>query len=90
MVVIIIYLFVLDDSLTIKRVTKRTEQITKCRELLQKMRVRLGTCESGLSPPVIKYYRSFHGDASFVVLIVLCFGVELLCCLHLTCMYIFI
>ena len=32
--------------------------------------------------------RSFQGDTSVVVLIVLCFGVEFLCCLSL--MYVFI
>ena len=38
-----IYLFVLqvDDSLTSKRFTTRTEQLTKCREPLQKLRVSL-------------------------------------------------
>ena len=30
---------------------------------------------TGLSPPVISYYRSFQGDTSMVVLIVLCIGV---------------
>ena len=46
-VVIMIDLFVHDDSLTRKRFTTRTVQLTKCCEPLQKMRVRLG---SGLSP----------------------------------------
>ena len=32
--------------------------------------------------------RSFQGDTSVVVLIVLCFGVEFLCCLNI--MYVFI
>ena len=36
-----IYLFVLDDSLTSKRFTTRTEELTKCYEPLQKLRVRL-------------------------------------------------
>ena len=36
-----IYLFVLDDSLTSQRFTTRTEELTKCYESLQKMRVRL-------------------------------------------------
>ena len=40
------------------------------------------------NPPVILYYRSFQGDTSVVVLIVLCFGDEFLCCLSL--MYVFI
>ena len=35
-----------------------------------------------------KSSRSFQGDTSFVVLIVLCFGVDFLCCLSL--MYVFI
>ena len=38
-----IYLFVLDYSLTSLRFTTRTEQLTKCSEPPQKMRVRLGT-----------------------------------------------
>ena len=47
-----IYLFVLDDSLTSQRFTTRTEQLTKFCEPMQKMRVRwLGTCKTGLSPP---------------------------------------
>ena len=46
-----IYLFVLDDSLT-----TRTEELTKCCEPLQKLRVRLGTCKTGLSPPVTLCY----------------------------------
>ena len=73
-----IYSFVLDDSLTSWRFTTRTEQLTKCCEPLQKMRVRLGPCKTGLSPPplVIVYYRSFQSDTSVVVLIVLCFGVD--------------
>ena len=48
-----IYLFVHDDSLTSYRFTTRTEQLTKCYEPLQKLRVRLGSCKTGLSPPVI-------------------------------------
>ena len=47
-----IYLFVLDDSLTSWRFTTRTEELTKCCEPLQELRVRLGTCKTGLSPPV--------------------------------------
>ena len=46
-----IYLFVLDDSLASKRFTTRTEQITKCCEPLQKMRVMLGPCKTGLNLP---------------------------------------
>ena len=37
-----IYLFVLGDSLTSKRFTTRTEELTKRFEPLQKLRVRLG------------------------------------------------
>ena len=55
-VVIMIYLFVLDDSLTRKRFTTRTERLTKCCEPLQKIRVRLGACKTGLSLPVILYF----------------------------------
>ena len=51
-----IYLFVPDDSLTSYRFTTRTEELTKCYEPLQKLRVRLGTCKIDLSPPVILYY----------------------------------
>ena len=47
-----IYLFVLDDSLTSYRFTTRTEELTKCYEPLQKLRERLGTCKTGLSPSV--------------------------------------
>ena len=32
---------------------------------------------------------SFQGDTSVVVLVVLCFGVEFLCCLSLMCVFIF-
>ena len=53
----------------------RTEQLNKCCEPLQKLRVRLGTCKIDLSPPVILYYWSFQGDTSMVVHIVLCLGV---------------
>ena len=38
--------------------------------------------------PVIFYYFSCQGDTSVVVLIVLCFGLEFLGCLHI--MYVFI
>ena len=51
-----IYLFVHVDSFTSLRFTTRTEQLTECDEILQKMRVRLGPCKTGLSPPVILYY----------------------------------
>ena len=51
-----IYLFALDDSLTSKRFTTRTEQLTKCCEPLQKLRLGLGTGKFDLSPSVILYY----------------------------------
>ena len=51
-----IYLFVLGDSLTSQKFTTKTEELTKCNEPLQKLRVRLGTCKIDLSPPVILYY----------------------------------
>ena len=74
MAVIMINLFVLDDSLTTERFTTRTEQLTKCCEPLQKLRVRLGTCKSSFSPSVILFYCSFHGHTS--VLFSICLGVE--------------
>ena len=55
--------------------TTRTEELTKCYEPLQKLRVRLGTCKTGLSPPVTLCYWSFQVDTSVVVLFVLCLGV---------------
>ena len=33
----------------------RTEQLTKCCEPLQKLRVRLGSCKTSLSPPVDRF-----------------------------------
>ena len=51
-----IYLFVLDDSLTSYRFTTRTEELTKCYEPLQKPRVRLGACKTGLRQPVTLCY----------------------------------
>ena len=33
-----------------------SEELTKCYEPLQKLRVRLGTCKTGLSPPVTLCY----------------------------------
>ena len=49
-----IYLIVLDDSLT--RFTTGTEELSKCYEPLQKLRVRLWPCKIDLSPLVILYY----------------------------------
>ena len=74
-----IYLFVLDESLTSQTFTTRTEELTKCYEPLQKLRVRLGTCKIDLSPPVIVPRRYFCGG-SFV----LCLGVKILCCWMVT------
>ena len=51
-----IYLFVPYDSLTSEGFTTRTEDLTKCYEPLQKLRVRLWPCKTGLSPPVILCY----------------------------------
>ena len=51
-----IYLFVLDDSLTSQRFTTRTEELTKCYEPLQKLRVRLWPCKIDLNPPVTLCY----------------------------------
>ena len=44
-----IYLFVLDDSLSSYRFTTRTEHLAICYELLQKMRVGLGYSVSNSS-----------------------------------------
>ena len=49
----------------------RTEELTKCCEALQKLRVRLWPCKINLSPPVILYYWLFQGHTSVEVLIVL-------------------
>ena len=51
-----IYLFVLDDSLTSERFTTRTEELTKCYDSLQKLRVRLWPCKIDLNPPVTLCY----------------------------------
>ena len=48
----------------------------------------LGLVLSSLSP-VILYYCLCQGGTSVVVLIVLCFGVQILCCLHNMCVFIF-
>ena len=45
-----IYLFVLDDSFTSWRFTTRTEELSKCYEPLQKLRVRLRPCKIDLNP----------------------------------------
>ena len=66
--VIMVYLFARDGSLNELEIHKRTEQLTKCCEPLQKLRLTLGSCKTSLSPPVILYYWSFQGDTSVVVL----------------------
>ena len=51
-----IYLFVPDDSLTSWGFTTRTEGLAGCCGPLQKLRVRFGSCKTGLSPPVTLCY----------------------------------
>ena len=65
MVVLLIHLFVHDDSLTSLRFTMRTEQLTTCCEPLRKMRVRLGSCKTDLSP-----HSTFITDRSKAILLV--------------------
>ena len=64
-----IYLSVLDDSLTSLRFTTRTEQLTKCNEPLQKLRVRLWPCKTGLSPPVTSNTKLLAGLTRFYMAI---------------------
>ena len=52
---IVNYLFYRDDSLTSKGFTMRTEQLIKCFEPLQKLRVRLGPLNR-FKPQVTLYY----------------------------------
>ena len=54
-----IYLFIIDDSLTTKRFTTSTEQLTKCCESLQKM-VRLGACKIDLTPHPLPQPQLFY------------------------------
>ena len=61
-----IYLFVLDDSFTSYRFTMRAEQLTKCCELLQNMRVRLELCKIDLTPPPSQL--SYISDLSNAIL----------------------
>ena len=51
-----IYLFVLGDSLTSLRFNTRNEELTKCYEPLQKLRVRLWPFKTSLSPLVTLCY----------------------------------
>ena len=53
----------------------RTEELTKCYEPLQKLRVRLWPCKIDLNPPVVLCYCSFQVDTSVVFLFALCLGV---------------
>ena len=55
--------------------SEATLHVDFCNEPLKKLRVRLGTCKIGLSPPVILYHCAFQCDTFVVVLIVLCLGV---------------
>ena len=54
MYVFVIYLFYRDDLLT-SSFTMRTKQLAKCSEPLQKLRARVGTHLTGLSPIVTFY-----------------------------------
>ena len=78
-----IYLFVPDGSLTSLRFTLRTEQITKCCEPLQKMRLRIGAFKIDLSPPPPPPQLSFQGDTSVVILFDFMFWSRFMCCLNL-------
>ena len=52
-----IYLFVLDDTITSYRlIHHEIEELTKCHEPLQKLRVRLWPCKIDLNPPVTLCY----------------------------------
>ena len=48
-----IYLYVLENSLTSYIFTTRAEKLSKCCQPLQKLRIRLGTGKIDLSLPVI-------------------------------------
>ena len=52
-----IYLFVHGDSLTSLRFTTRTEQLTKCCEPLQKLRVRLGKIAAHSAYDMLSWYK---------------------------------
>ena len=54
-----------------------TDQLTICCEPLKMLMVSLWTRKTSLK------------SAKAILLIVLCLGVEFLCCLHLTCVFIF-
>ena len=82
-----IYLFVLDDSLTSLRFTTRTGKLTKCYEPLQKLRVRLWPCKTGLSPPVTLCYWSFQGDTSVVFFLFYVLVFKFFCAVGALCMF---
>ena len=79
------YLFVLDDSLTSQRFTTRTEERTKCYEPPQKLRVRLWPCKIDLLLIVARLY--FCGGS-------FCFMswcLKILCCwLLVVCVFVFL
>ena len=72
---VVVCLFVLDDSLAGWGFATRTEGLTECYEPLRGLGVGLGSCGAGLGPPVALCCWSFRGDASVVVLFVLCLRV---------------
>ena len=76
-----IYLFVHDDSLTSKRFTTRTEQLSKCYKLLQKLRVRLGSCKTGILLIVPRRY-IYGGSYCFMS-----WFLKFLCCWRLMLSY---
>ena len=64
------------------------------REPLQKIRVQLGLCKTGLSPSPQLFYITVRSSAVFDISVVvltfaLCFGVEFSCCLNLMYLFIF-
>ena len=62
----------------------RTEQLTSCFKLLQKLRARLESRLTGLSPTI--HYRSLQCGTSDFVHCVACFG-SFLYCFHLLCVF---
>ena len=91
MVFIMIYLFAFHDALTSEILTTRTERLITCCEALQKRKVRLWPYKTGISSLLqVFYYWSFQDDTSVVVIIVLWFGVDFLCCLHLMHVFVYL
>ena len=68
-------LYVLDDSLTRKRLTAKTEQLNKCNEPLEKLRMKLGPCKTGLSPPSSNFIL-FFVPVRYFMCGSNCFGVD--------------